>query len=117
MRYLVDAQLPYLLADVLRQKGYDVVHTDDLPDKDETSDTTIRQVDAREDRVVITKDGDFLNSYLLFEQPARLLLLTTGNIKNRKLLDLFRQIIGTIDDLFTRCTFIELGNNDLIVHE
>lgn len=80
MKYLIDAQLPYLLADVLRHKGFDVVHTDDLPDKDETSDTIIRQLAALDDRIVITKDSDFQDSYLLFKQPPKLLLLTTGNI-------------------------------------
>lgn len=117
MIYLVDAQLPYLLAEVLRQKGYDVVHTDDLPDKDETSDTSIRTLATRENRIVITKDSDFQDSYLLFRQPPRLLLLTTGNIKNRALLDLFRQSIITIDTLFEQHSFIELNNEDLIVHE
>lgn len=98
------------------KKGMNTIHTDDLPDKDETSDTIIRQVAAREGRVVITKDSDFLNSHLLSKQPARLLLLTTGNIKNRQLLDLFRQTIETVDGLFAQCTFIELGNQDLIAH-
>lgn len=117
MTYLIDAQLPYLLADVLRQKGYDVVHTDELPDRDETTDTVIRQVAARDGRIVITKDSDFEDSYLLFKQPPRLLLLTTGNIKNRKLLDLFRQTIDSIDRLFAEHHFIELNNNELIVHD
>ena len=117
MIYLVDAQLPYLLAEVLRQKGYDAVHTDDLPDKDETSDTVIRQIAARENRIVITKDSDFQDSYLLFKQPPRLLLLTTGNIKNRKLLDLFRQTIISIDELFSLYSFIELNNDEVIVHD
>lgn len=117
MKYLVDAQLPYLLADVLRQKGFDVIHTDDLPDKDETSDTQIRRIAIRDDRVVITKDSDFQDSYLLFKQPPRLLLLTTGNIKNRKLLDLFRQVIDSINELFKNHNFIELNNEEMIVHE
>lgn len=117
MKYLVDAQLPYLLVEVLRQRGYDVIHTDDLPDRDETSDTIIRQVAAQEGWIVITKDSDFLNSHLLFKQPARLLLLTTGNIKNRKLLDLFRQTIESIDELFRLHSFIELSNDEVIVHD
>lgn len=117
MKYLVDAQLPYLLAEVLRKKGYDVIHTDDLPDKDETSDTIIRQIATRENRVVITKDSDFQDSYFLFGQPPWLLLLTTGNIKNRQLLDLFRSNMAAIDELFLLHTFIELGNDDYIVHE
>lgn len=117
MKYLVDAQLPYLLAEVLREKGYDVVHTDDLPDKDETTDTVIRQIATVEGRVVITKDSDFQDSYLLFGQPPRLLLLTTGNIKNRQLLDMFRRNISIISNLFALHTFIELDNDDYIIHE
>ncbi|ADB40492.1 DUF5615 family PIN-like protein [Spirosoma linguale] len=117
MRYLIDAQLPYMLAEVLKSKGYVVIYTDDLPEKDETSDTFIRQVSMRENRIVITKDSDFLDSYLLFGQPPRLLLVTTGNIKNRQLLDLFRNNIAMIDELFLVHAFIELTNNDYIVHE
>jgi len=88
-----------------------------LPDKDETSDTIIRQIAIRENRVVITKDSDFQDSYFLFGQPPRLLLLTTGNIKNRQLLDLFRSNMVAIDELFLLHTFIELDNDDYIVHE
>ena len=117
MNYLIDAQLPYLLADVLRQKGFDVLHTDDLPDKDETGDSVIRQIAEERNCIVVTKDSDFLDSYLLFKKPPRLLLVTTGNIKNRQLLDLFRQTISTVDELFKNHTFIELNNRDVIVHE
>ncbi|UFH56659.1 DUF5615 family PIN-like protein [Spirosoma sp. KNUC1025] len=94
-----------------------MIHTDDLPDKDETSDTVLRQIASNSGRIVVTKDSDFQDSYLLFKQPPRLLLLTTGNIKNRKLLDLFRQTIVQIDTLFERHSFIELNNEELIVHE
>lgn len=97
MTYLVDAQLPYLLAEVLRQRHFDVVHTDDLPERERTGDQYIRVLAANENRVVITKGSDFQDSYLLFKAPPKLLLLTTGNIKNRKLLDLFRATIDEID--------------------
>lgn len=117
MKYLVDAQLPYLLAKLLREKGHDVVHTDDLPDKDETTDTVIRHVATVEDRVVITKDSDFQDSYLLYGQPPKLLLLTTGNIKNRQLLDIFRSNVAVISELFELHTFVELNNDDYIIHE
>ncbi|GAB3961074.1 hypothetical protein GCM10028805_59950 [Spirosoma harenae] len=117
MKYLIDVQLPYLLAEVLRQKGFDVTHTDELPNKDETSDTVIRQLAAYNDWIVVSKDSDFQDSYLLFKQPPRLLFVTTGNIKNRKLLDLFRLTMSQIDTLFEKHSFIELNNNELIVHE
>ncbi|GAB2596854.1 DUF5615 family PIN-like protein [Spirosoma areae] len=91
MKFLVDAQLPPLLAIWLSEKGFDTLHTNDLPDRDETEDYYIRQVAATDDRVVITKDSDFYDSHLLQNQPAKLLLITTGNLKNRQLLDLFRK--------------------------
>lgn len=117
MKYLIDAQLPYLLAEVLRQRGFDVIYTDDLPDRERTGDQYIREVAVAEGRIVITKDTDFQESYLLFNIPPKLLLLTTGNIKNRRLLDLFRSTIKQIDLLFQRHSFIELDNESYIVHE
>lgn len=42
--FIVDAQLPYSLAIMLRKRGYDAVHTDDLPNKERTGDNEIRIV-------------------------------------------------------------------------
>lgn len=33
MKFFIDANLPFKLALALKAKGYDVLHTDDLPDK------------------------------------------------------------------------------------
>jgi len=35
MRFIIDAQLPYGLSMFLREKGFDSLHTDDLPDMEE----------------------------------------------------------------------------------
>ena len=59
MKYIIDAQLPYLLAEMLRQRQLDVIHTDDLPDQERTGDQDIRDLSVKEDRIVITKDADF----------------------------------------------------------
>jgi predicted nuclease of predicted toxin-antitoxin system len=116
MSFLVDAQLPPLLAVWLLEKGFDAIHTNDLPDGDETADSVIRAVAEVSGRIVITKDSDFYDSHLLFGRPAKLLLITTGNLKNRQLLDLFRQNFGEIVPLFQLYNLIELNNNEIIVH-
>jgi predicted nuclease of predicted toxin-antitoxin system len=90
MKFIVDAQLPPLLANWLLEKGFDTLHTNDLPHREETEDYYIRQVADVENRIVITKDTDFYDSHLLQKQPRKLLLISTGNLKNRQLLDLFR---------------------------
>lgn len=41
MKFIVDAQLPRSLAAFLRDKGFDVIHTCELPDGNETTDAEI----------------------------------------------------------------------------
>ena len=77
MKFLVDAQLPPILAIWLSEKGFDAIHTDNLPDRDETPDSVIRSVADAAGRIVITKDSDFYDSHLLFRQPAKLVLIAT----------------------------------------
>src|SRR5436309_5107 len=89
MNFLVDAQLPRRLALRLQEAGHDVLHTFDLPAGNRTTDTEINALSLRESRVVITKDADFVNSFLLVGQPYKLLVISTGNITNLKLEALF----------------------------
>lgn len=41
MKFLMDANLPFRLAKTLESKGYDMSHTDDLPEKERTKDKEI----------------------------------------------------------------------------
>lgn len=63
MKFIVDAQLPLSLSKYLEKRGFDVIHTDDLPNKEFTTDNEIREISVKEERIVITKDSDFLDSY------------------------------------------------------
>ena len=65
---------------------------------------------------MITKGADCLNSHLLAGTPARLLLVSTGNISNRKLLGLFEAHLSLIVDSLAQAHFIELNETDLIIH-
>jgi predicted nuclease of predicted toxin-antitoxin system len=117
MKFLIDAQLPYLLKSWLVQRGYDVAHTDDLPNRERTSDSELRALSRAENRIVITKDYDFVDSHLLHRNPERLLHISTGNLKNRTLLDLFRANWDQIEQLLLTYARVELTNHELIGHE
>jgi predicted nuclease of predicted toxin-antitoxin system len=67
MRFLVDAQLPRRLAEHLRQAGLSAIHTLDLPDRNRTTDLVINELSVKEQYVVVTKDSDFVESFLLVE--------------------------------------------------
>jgi len=116
MRFLVDAQLPRRLAYLLREAGHDAVHTLDLPDANRTTDNEILEIAAREQRVVVTKDADFVNSFLLLHQPEKLLLISTGNIRNADLEALFLVNIAAIAAAFDTASLVELTRTAVVLH-
>jgi len=116
MRFLVDAQLPRRLVRRLRDLGLDAIHTLDLPSANRTSDQEICSIAASEDRIVVTKDADFVNSFMLHRRPPRLLLISTGNISNHELETLLAPAIPAILSAFDAASFVELNRTSLIIH-
>ncbi len=114
MKFIIDAQLPYRIALFLRDKGYDALHTDDLPDKERTSDNQIREISRCDNRIVITKDSDFIDSYILKGIPQKLLIVTTGNIRNKQLFSLFERNWELVVQLFETCNLVEMSNKTII---
>lgn len=116
MNFLVDAQLPRRLAYRLRDEGHDVIHTLDLPTGNRTTDAEINELSTSSLRVVITKDTDFVDSFLLFRRPYKLLLISTGNITNADLEDLFVAQIPAITTAFESYDYLELTRTTLVFH-
>jgi predicted nuclease of predicted toxin-antitoxin system len=56
-----------------------------------TRDSFINRLSIQDQRIVITKDADFVESFLLQKQPHKLLTVSTGNIKKAELEQLFSQ--------------------------
>jgi len=116
MRFLVDAQLPMKLAQLLREAGHDCVHTSQLPEGNRSTDAALVALADSEDRVVVTKDRDFRDGHLLRRSPRRLLIVSTGNITNVALLSLFADNLQAVVDSLTEAAFVEFGLAGLIVH-
>jgi predicted nuclease of predicted toxin-antitoxin system len=116
MRFIVDAQLPKRLARWLTDRGHDVLHTLDLPGGNRTPDLAITELAFREDRIVVTKDADFVSSFLLAGRPPRLWLVATGNMGNTELLRLMDRNIQLLEDALESHRFIELGRDRLVIH-
>lgn len=117
MKFLVDAQLPRRFCSWLTIAGHDAVHTLDLPKGNRTSDSEILDIADQEDRIVVTKDDDFVQSFLLAGRPPKLLLVATGNISNIELERLISANLAMITHAFEMHRFIELGSESLVTHE
>lgn len=117
MKFIVDAQLPKILSEFLNEKGFDSIHTLDLPDANKSKDADIIKLADKQDRVVISKDSDFLESYLILSKPKKLLLVTAGNIRNGKLLEIFDKNILVIIEMLTKNNLVEISKIEVIGQE
>lgn len=88
-----------------------------MPDANRTRDTQIIDLAARDQRVVITKDADFVDSHTLHGRPAKLLLVSTGNISNAELEALMVPLVWSIVREFEVNSFLELGRTGIVVRE
>jgi predicted nuclease of predicted toxin-antitoxin system len=99
MKFLVDNQLPVALAGWLLANGEQVDHVLDL-DLERAGDSEIWALCIAEDRIVVSKDVDFL---LLANRPGdtgRLLWVRMGNCRTSALLARFAAAWPAIQSAF-----------------
>ena len=116
MKFIVDAQLPRSLSEFLKTKGHDSIHKIELPEKKATDDNDVLRLSLEEKRIIISKDNDFFESYIVKEQPEKLVLVTTGNIPNKQLLKLFNMNMERIEELLLKFNVIEIDRTNILVH-
>jgi len=116
VKFIVDAQLPKALSDLLNFRGLDSIHTLELPNKNSTSDKAISEIAISQNRIVITKDNDFLESFLLNSKPDKLIIVRTGNIPNPVLLKIFDENLELIKSMISRSNLIEITRTEIAEH-
>lgn len=117
MKFIIDAQLPISLSNFLKWKGYDSIHTLELPDKNKTTDRQIIKLAIEENKIVVSKDYDFLESFLLKSEPPKLIMVKTGNIPNKKLIEIFNKNLTTIIKMISKSNLVEISKTDIAEHE
>ena len=117
MKFLIDAQLPLRVAMMFRYRGYDALHTSELPQGNRTTDTALNRLSMKEQRVVVTKDRDFIASLRVQGVPYKLLFVNTGNITNTKLLEYMAHHFDILIQALHEGRFVELTASQVIVYE
>ena len=101
MKFLIDAQLPQSLKKLFLEKGHDCIHTFDLELGNNTSDKEINKISVEEKRIPITKDSDFFHSFIIQNEPYKLIFVKLGNTSKDELLlfygERFSEIISKIE--------------------
>jgi len=89
MKFLIDAQLPQIISDWLIEANFDSIHALQLPHKNHSQDSEICKIADDQNRIIVTKDSDFLDSNIIKGSPELLLIINTGNVKNRELMSYY----------------------------
>jgi len=113
VKFLIDAQLPKSLSDLFKSKGFDSIHTIELPDKNKTKDSQVIQLAKKEKRIVVSKDNDFLDSFLIKSEPSKLIMVKTGNIQNKELIKIFDNNFNKIIEMISGSNLIEVSKTDI----
>jgi predicted nuclease of predicted toxin-antitoxin system len=91
VRFLVDAQLPPALAQWIELQGCGAEHVA-FALTPTARDAAIVKYAVEYGAAIVTKDSDFL----ILAPPPPLVLVTTGNISNRALLELFQDRFSSV---------------------
>ena len=116
MYFIVDAHLPKLIVSLIEDAGHDAIHTSHLIQGNATSDTDIITWAMRHEGIVITKDADFYNSYVLHKQPSKLVMVKVGNMRLAELRALFENHIDDILRHLITHDLVEIYKDAIIVY-
>ena len=90
MTLLCDVHISFKVVNYLKSIGVDALHVNAILEKWHTKDKDICIFADLNDLIVLTKDVDFKNSFMVNHTPLKLIKVSLGNISNNQLI----QIIG-----------------------
>lgn len=96
MKFLVDNQLPNALAEYLRARGFDCQHVLDVG-LAEVSDVEVCRYASTQERIIISKDEDFLYFANQPESKVRFLWVRLGNCRTSELMITFEKLWPMIE--------------------
>jgi predicted nuclease of predicted toxin-antitoxin system len=97
MFFLIDAQLPPSLEDLCKYKGYKAEHVYSIG-LTHASDTAIWDYALKNNRIIITKDDDFVFRSQLSSTSPVIIWLRIGNCTNKALVHWFAPHLDIISE-------------------
>lgn len=102
MRFLIDENLPYKFCRWFKARGLDAVHVNERGAEGRPDDLVIR-IARREDRIVVTKDRDYLSP---LAEDVQVVLTHLRNAPNSKLIAHWERHWSTVEKELTGGTML-----------
>jgi predicted nuclease of predicted toxin-antitoxin system len=91
LNFLVDAHLPPALARWISARGHQARHVFDIG-LQAADDPVVWELARKDDAVIISKDEDFVDRWLMTETPVALIWIRKGNCSNQALMAWFEPL-------------------------
>lgn len=99
MRFLCDVHIPYKLVNFLRTLEFEAIHVNEILDKWYSKDKDICTYADENDLIVVTKDTDFRNSFLIANMLKKLVRVKLGNLSTSILIRVISENLSDIQKL------------------
>jgi predicted nuclease of predicted toxin-antitoxin system len=99
MKFLCDVHISIRLSKSIEEMGFPSQHVNTILDKWLTKDEAIASYADENNLILITKDQDFRNSFLLHRVPKKLVKINLGNISNDELVEMFLMQLASLEAL------------------
>ncbi|MEM6822511.1 MAG: DUF5615 family PIN-like protein [Verrucomicrobiota bacterium] len=109
MKFLVDAQLPEQLALKFQKWGYDAIHTRYLNTENSTTDRELLEIANKEERILVTRDENFIESMIFKGAPSKLLFISNNSLDNSSLVQLIDSHMEYLKASFDTHRFVEIS--------
>ena len=114
MKFVVDENLTPDLAALFRKEGLDAYHINEMKShkKQRVVDDQLRRLSIQKGYVIITKDDDFVKSYVSRKVPDKMIFIHGSNEKE-SLLTRMKEVAPHLSTLLETHDFIEVNNKEI----
>ena len=118
MKFLCDVHILFKVKNFLLASNCQCLHINEVLQGDKTKDNDIAVYCSSHNLILVTKDEDFVNSYLLKKLPPKLVKISLGNISTPLLLEILLKALPVLEKLYTRSFFLfEINKNEFLISE
>ena len=109
-RYLIDENLPPDLVTIFLKHGLVASHVNDIVSNVPVKDSAIRKLTLQQQIVLITKDDDFVKSFVSRAVPDRLIFVF-GQFRRSDILSLFELHLDLIVAMSVQYNLVEVNRS------
>lgn len=117
MRFLCDVHISLRISKRIEELGFVSQHVNHILDRWHTRDNLIAEFADTNDLILITKDQDFRNSFLVSGKPKKLIKVNLGNVSNADLTAIIEENIEKLKNINDENTkfMVEINKDGLLI--